>query len=115
MRVGIIGSRSFNDYEMFKSSLKDLNISKIISGGARGADKFAERYAAEFCIPITVHKPDWSIGKIASFIRNKKIVEDSDYIVAFWDGESKGTKMTIDIATSLGLRVIKIIYGNVKL
>ena len=37
-------------------------------------------------------------GKRAGLIRNEKIVENSSVIVAFWDGESKGTFHTIQLA-----------------
>ena len=56
MNVAIIGSRTFTDYERAEEFVNalELDISRIISGGARGADAIAERYAAEHGIPITV-------------------------------------------------------------
>ena len=101
MRVAIIGSRTFTDYERFKRCIDSLfvGLTSIVSGGAKGADKFAEQYAAEKNIPITVFLPDWeNHGKQAGFVRNKQIVENSDLLVAFWDGASLGTKHSIDLA-----------------
>jgi hypothetical protein len=110
MNVGVIGSRSFNDYLLLEQILTQLEISTIISGGAKGADLLAEKYANRQNIETIIFKPDWSIGKGAAAIRNQKIVENSDMIVAFWDGKSKGTSMTIKIAESKNIKVLKIIY-----
>jgi len=103
MRIGIIGSRLFNDYEKLLNTLSLLSISydndEIISGGAKGADSLAERFAEDYNIPTTVIKPDWKkYGKRAGFIRNTDIVKKSDVIVAFWDGVSKGTGDSLEKA-----------------
>jgi hypothetical protein len=111
MKVGVIGSRSFKDYLLLEKTLNKLEISTIISGGAIGADTLAEFYANKHGIEKLIFKPDWSIGKSAAAIRNYKIVENSDIIVAFWDGVSKGTKMTIKMAESKNIKVLKIIYN----
>lgn len=110
MNIGVIGSRSFSDYELLKSTLDDLDISMIVSGGAIGADSLAEIYAKEKGIKTLIFKPDWALGKSAAAIRNLKIVEHSDVIVSFWDGLSRGTKMTMRMAYSKNVKVIKIIY-----
>lgn len=102
MRLAIIGSRTFNDYEYLKRSINDLGleITEIVSGGAVGADTLGERYAEEFKIPIQVYRPNWKIsGRSAGFKRNLEIVENCDAVLALWDGTSKGTRNTIDQAT----------------
>lgn len=103
MNLGVVGSRNFDDYEKLKTTLDLLesqyHIGKIISGGAKGADQLAEKWAHEKCIPCEIYLPEWErYGKAAGIFRNKKIVSASDGIVAFWDGESKGTKNSIDLA-----------------
>jgi predicted Rossmann fold nucleotide-binding protein DprA/Smf involved in DNA uptake len=45
MKVAVIGSRSFNDYEKLKDTLSKISISLLVSGGANGADKLGEQYA----------------------------------------------------------------------
>jgi len=98
MRVGIVGYRNFNDYEKFKTFLLqiDLKITTIISGGCSGTDTLAEKYANESNIPIIIHYPEWNkYGKSAGPIRNKKIVDDSEFIIAFVSSNSKGTFDTI--------------------
>lgn len=99
MKFGVVGSRNFNNYELLNKTLSEYdNINYIISGGAYGADKLAERYAINNNIKTIIFLPEWSkYGKSAGFIRNKLIVNESDIIIAFWDGKSKGTKLTIDL------------------
>jgi len=95
--LAIIGSRSFNNYSYAKQHILDIiqknqiAITKIISGGASGADKIAEIFANKFNIPIEVLKPNWEQGKQSGVIRNTEIIKKSDYVIAFWDGQSKGT------------------------
>ncbi len=103
MNIGIVGSRTYNDYlnaeKELNNLLKNIEINNIVSGGAYGADKIAELYAKKYNYNLIIHKPDWNkYGKSAGYIRNKLIINDSDYIIAFWDGESKGTKISIDLA-----------------
>lgn len=40
--------------------------------------------------------------KQAPLIRNKQIAEACDCLIAFWDGQSKGTKYTIGYAVQMG-------------
>lgn len=110
MKVGVVGTRYFENYETLKNTLDALEITCIISGGAKGADTLAELYAKNNGIDTIIHKPDWSVGKKGAAIRNAKIVEDSDIIVAFWDGASRGTKMTMEMAKKANKRVVCIIY-----
>jgi hypothetical protein len=44
-------------------------------------------------------------GKQAGYLRNQEMAKKADALVAFWDGESKGTKHMIDIAEQMGLKV----------
>lgn len=54
MKVAVIGSRTYTDYEEVKRTLKRIPISEIISGGADGADKLGEQYAKENNIPTKI-------------------------------------------------------------
>lgn len=104
MKVAIIGSRGFNDYELLKSRLLEhvKVIECIISGGAKGADSLAERFAQEYNIPTKIFLPDWKqFGRSAGIVRNKEIVKEADLCFIFWDGESKGTKSVIDFCKKL--------------
>ena len=107
MKVAVIGSRGFNDYELVVKTLSNLHITLLVSGGAKGADTLGEKYANEHDIPTLIFKPDWEThGKAAGMIRNTTIVDNSDIVVAFWDGESSGTKDSITKAEKKGKKVI---------
>lgn len=103
MTIAIVGSRTFDDYSTLNEIiLKTLNIEDIdcvISGGARGADSLAEKFASEHSLAFVEFPAKWErYGKSAGYRRNVTIVQNADMIFAFWNGTSKGTKHTIDIA-----------------
>lgn len=99
MNIAVVGSRNFNNYELLASVLNNFQIAKIISGGARGADALAESYAYHKNIPLEIFKADWkTYGRAAGPIRNKQIVMAADYVVAFWDQHSPGTRSTLKFA-----------------
>lgn len=106
MKIAVIGSRNFKDYELMKITLDEVRPQLIISGGARGADTLAEKYAKENGIPTLIFLADWNrYGKSAGYRRNVDIIANADCVVAFWDGVSKGTKHSIDLAYSAGKEV----------
>lgn len=110
MRIAIVGGRDFNDYDLLKKSIKVLPGDTIISGGARGADTLAKRFAYENRLNLVEHSPDWDkFGKRAGFIRNELIVKDAEVVYAFWDGVSKGTANSISIAKRL-CKNLEVIY-----
>lgn len=102
--VAVVGSRGFSSYDQLRNVLDGVaNITRVVSGGADGADTLAARFARERGIELQVFLPDWAqYGKAAGPIRNRLIVEASDVVVAFWDGTSRGTASTIAIAKELG-------------
>lgn len=114
MKLAIVGSRTYDNYSMLSifvtmTSLAHGPVTEIISGGARGADRLGERWAGEHKIPVTQFLPDWEThGKAAGYIRNKDIVAAADFVLAFWDGESRGTKHSIDLAKAQGKPLIVI-------
>ena len=125
LRVIIAGSRDFNDYELLKKSAIHIinkktmlpDLARIVSGGARGADTLGERFANEMGLEITRFIPDWDgLGKRAGYVRNEQmakfaIEDDNDgMLIAFWDGQSKGTKHMIDLANKHGLEVHVVNY-----
>ena len=107
MKVAVIGSRTFKDYDLMVKTLKQMDITTIVSGHAIGADRLAEQYAKENNIPTEIYLPDWDkFGKQAGFLRNTTIVENAEVIVSFWDGSSRGTLDSINKAKNLNKRVI---------
>jgi hypothetical protein len=100
MKLAIIGSRSFTNFEYLTEILTEYasEISEIISGGAPGADKLAEQWANTHNIPITVFEADWGkYGRSAGPMRNHDIIANCDKCIAFWDGESTGTGHSISL------------------
>lgn len=94
MKIAIVGSRDLNaNLENFIPK----NATEIISGGAIGIDKCAEKYAKENNLKMTVIKPNYKeYGRRAPLIRNLEIIDKADLVIAFWDGKSKGTKFVIE-------------------
>ena len=120
LRIIIAGSRDFNDYELLKKSAIEIitkktilpDLTRIVSGCARGADTLGERFAKEFGLEVKKFPADWNgLGKRAGYVRNAEMakfaVEDDNdgMLIAFWDGQSRGTKHMIDLATRYGLEV----------
>ncbi len=94
MKVAIIGSRGLNP----KIEYID-GATSIISGGAIGVDQCAKKYATQHSLPLTEILPNYDKFKRgAPIVRNKEIVDHADYVIAFWDKKSRGTKMVIDYA-----------------
>jgi len=113
MKVAVIGGRDFNDYSLMNEVLSKIDISLLVSGGAKGADRLAEKYALEKSIPTKVFKADWDRhGKSAGYIRNYNIILEADMVVAFWDGISKGTKHGIDLAEKYKKDLLLIKYSK---
>lgn len=105
-KIAVIGSRTFSNYPQFCKIMHKLissydNQVELISGGADGADSMAKQFSEEFYINIDVFPAEWDkYGKSAGYRRNHTIWENSDIGIAFWDGKSKGTAHSFDIAKS---------------
>jgi hypothetical protein len=111
MKVAVIGSRGFTDYELVKNTLSKMDISLVVSGSAMGADRLGEQYAEENSIPTKIFLPDWErLGKGAGIIRNTDIINECEIVVAFWDNKSRGTLDSINKAKKLGKKLIIINY-----
>ncbi len=111
MKIAIIGSRSINSINL--SMYLPEQITEIVSGGAKGADTVAKNYAIEHNIKLTEFLPDYNkFGKSAPLRRNIEIIQYSDLVLAFWDGESRGTKFVIDNCRKMNVKVD--VYISIK-
>jgi predicted Rossmann fold nucleotide-binding protein DprA/Smf involved in DNA uptake len=100
MKIAIIGSRNItvsNIGEYVKGC------TEIVSGGAKGVDACAAKYASNNGLTLTIFTPEYErYGRAAPILRNKKIVDYADKVIAFWDGSSKGTLSVISYAKKVG-------------
>ena len=98
----VTGSRSFNDYSTFKTSMDTaielkLNGNKnvtIIHGNMSGTDALAKRYASENKMKTKMIKADWKNGNRTEYIRNgimrkEALKVDNAICVCFWDGHNQ--------------------------
>lgn len=117
-RVIIAGGREFQDYALVKQKCDYYLQNKlqtdtviIVSGHATGADSLGERYASEKGLSVELHPADWAKhGRAAGPIRNEEMALVADALIAFWDGQSRGTKNMIDTANAKGLKVAIVRY-----
>ena len=104
MRVAVIGSRGLTVDDLGKYLPEGTT--EIVSGGAKGIDTCAKEYALAHNIKLTEFLPEYEkFGRGAPLKRNLQIIEHSDIVLAFWDGESRGTKYVIDNCKEMGVEV----------
>lgn len=125
IKLAVIGSRSLINpepiikklSEYHEIAVKQNNELIIVSGGAKGIDTIAASFAKiKGLILINVY-PAWNDRKgnfirSAGFKRNEVIWQVCDCGVAFWDGVSKGTKHSFDLAKQYNKRISIITIGE---
>lgn len=82
----------------------------IISGHARGADCLGKRYAADHGLQTVLFPAEWDKwGKSAGHIRNAEMAKyaskSGGMLIAFWDGQSRGTTNMIETTERYDLDV----------
>ncbi len=104
MKVAVIGSRGISVDDLGKYMPED--VTEIVSGGARGVDTSAREYSKKVGLKLTEFLPDYDkYGRGAPIRRNDQIIDYSDLVLAFWDGESKGTAYVIKACEKKGKEV----------
>lgn len=94
MKIAVVGSRSITSVPLER--VIPPQCTEIVSGGARGVDTCARIFAKEHGLQLTEFYPDYDrYGHTAPLKRNDLIVAHADMVVAFWDGESRGTLYTL--------------------
>ena len=72
------------------------SVDRVISGEARGPDKWGESWAEAHRIPVDRYPPEWSKyedhRKPAPYFRNREMAVEGDALLAFWDHKSGGTE-----------------------
>lgn len=111
MKVLVCGSRSLDNratHQAIHTRLAGLpEGSQVISGGAAGPDTFAMKAALDLRLDFRSFLPNWERdGKRAGILRNLRMLDEQpDLVLAAWDGESHGTKHTIEEARRRGIPV----------
>ncbi|HYL07046.1 MAG TPA: hypothetical protein VEU76_00755 [Candidatus Udaeobacter sp.] len=115
MRIAIVGSRHFAAPNRVTEYVKSLpKGASIITGSASGVDAAVTKAAREAGIPVQVIPASFDelsdSGKAA--VRNQKLIDLCDILVAFWDGGSKGTRATVERALDSGKEVHVFVAGT---
>lgn len=113
----VAGGRDFNNRELFLKTMQQVEqeLSEysvaLVSGMAKGADMMGYQFAKEQGITCHTFPADWNKhGKRAGYIRNQEMADFSDGLVAFWDGQSRGTKHMIETMKAQGKLVCIVEY-----
>lgn len=108
----IAGSRDFADYDLLEKVLNEFEIGEIVCGGARGSDLLGKEYGEKYNIPVKMFLADWKkYRNAAGPKRNIEMAEYADALIAFWDGESTGTKHMISEAHRKKLYITVVKYN----
>lgn len=115
MKIIIAGSRTITNKKDVAMALMKalqtwrtlaLNITCIVSGGAKGVDKLGEEIAKDLNLSTSVFPANWKkYGKRAGYLRNVEMGNYADALIAVWDGKSKGTNHMINIMKELGKKI----------
>jgi len=108
VRVAIVGSRRYSEPSRVTEYVNALPPkASIITGSASGVDAAATRAARAKGIPVQVIPASFEeLANVSmSAARNQRLIDACDVLVAFWDGTSTGTRVTIDRALDSGKEV----------
>jgi hypothetical protein len=113
MKVAVVGSRDFPRLDLVRQFVwEQERTTVIVTGGAHGVDEAALMEARRLGMDYELYLPEWQIfGKRAGALRNQQIVDAADEVVAFWDGKSRGTQITMDMAKRAG-KPLKVISSS---
>lgn len=102
----IAGSRDiFDRDEVFRVlDACPWQITRVLSGGARGIDSLGAEWAQRKSIPVEVFPADWTRhGPKAGPIRNGQMAERAGALVLIWYGDSPGSRDMLRRATQAEL------------
>ena len=108
-RVLVCGGRGYDDKKTLWRALNLLKPSRIIHGGASGADDLAGEYAIEKDLSESMFPARWSDhGAQAGPIRNQRMLDKAkpNLVVAFPGG--KGTEDMVSRARKAGVLVLRV-------
>ncbi len=111
----ICGGRDFANREMFEDAMAELIQSRgipsrIINGGATGADLMARKWAEGHAIELRTDAANWGVhGKAAGGIRNQGMLRYlPDLVVVFPGGRGTADMMRRSKAAGVKVKEIKV-------
>jgi hypothetical protein len=115
MKLAVVGSGSLTLPDGLEKYLlpEITRITEILYCGPKGVGLSARKYALTNDIKLTEFSPQYHVYGYAGaqFKRNVELLENADFVLAFWDGESQGTELVIKSCRRSGTP-IKVIRGE---
>jgi len=109
-KVAVVGNRKGFNYEYVSTMLTKLKITKefiIVSGGAEGVDTYVQKYAREIGTEIIIYYPDVDLAYPWRYLeRDRRMVNDSEFLIAFNKMDKGGTFYTINYTKKIGKKCI---------
>lgn len=108
MKTIIAGSRTITDYNIVEKAILDsrFNITKVISGMAKGVDTLGEKWAHINNIGIHLCPANWNKnGKKAGYMRNVEMADIADALIVIIENNSRGSSHMLTIARERGLLI----------
>lgn len=118
MKVIIAGSRSINNIALVELACYQaiqrwkrngfINyITEIVCGESKGVDQLCHILAAKAKMPVKMFKadPNHPNPQEAEYVRDLKMINYAEALIAVWDGKSPGTKTMIDLAKKKKIKV----------
>lgn len=111
MRVGIIGSRGFDDLKALQKRVSEFKtlygtIDTIVTTDCpeQGPDKLIRDNIADFGCDLEVIFNSWDTDK------NQSLVESLDFLLLVWNGESKGSRLALSFAVQNKIPIFALLY-----
>jgi hypothetical protein len=106
MKIAIVGSKDYTDYARMVKLLGAFGLDNdgnvIVSSGEKGAATLAKSFAEDSGLVYKEFSPDKKKnGAGAHLIAMKELISNADFVVAFWDGQSKGSENALSEAHEL--------------
>jgi hypothetical protein len=117
VRIAIVGSRHYPELERVEAYVEGMAASdSLLTGGASGVDAAALRVARRRGLPVQRLAPSFeeAADRGRAQARNQRLVDGCDVLVAFWDGSSEGTRMTIERALDSGKEIHVFVASRIE-
>ncbi len=103
----VAGGRDVTSYDLVATVIaaSEFEITEVVSGCARGADRLGEQWARLHQVPVQRFPADWNrYGRSAGVLRNQTMASYADALIAISTG-GPGTANMILEAKRRGLKV----------